>query len=108
MKVLIWILCIFAWSVLTTYLEFSGIYLGALPTILLILFTWFVARSLCRKWDEHKGVGTDVADLADDYVENNNKEETDNVRYCRKCGAQLLENSKFCRICGAEIDIEYD
>lgn len=55
MKVLIWVLCFFANALITTVLkEELGIGLGAIPTILLYGGTIWLARILCKKWDNHK------------------------------------------------------
>lgn len=59
MKVLIWILCIFANALITTILKEGGILLGAIPTMILFAATLWLARTLCEKWDEHKGRGGD-------------------------------------------------
>lgn len=57
MKVLIWFLCIFANALITTLLKESGITLGAIPTMILFGAMLWLARTLCKKWDEHKGKG---------------------------------------------------
>ncbi len=36
-------------------------------------------------------------------TENADSNEADIVKYCRKCGEQLIDGSKFCRKCGTEI-----
>ena len=35
--------------------------------------------------------------------ENTSLDDTDIVRYCRKCGNKLLANAKFCNKCGTEV-----
>lgn len=42
---------------------------------------------------------------AKEYVSANElaKPKEDKIRFCRKCGDELIDNSKFCRKCGAEI-----
>ena len=59
MKVLIWILCIFANALITAILKESGIPLGAIPTMILFAAMLWLARTLCKKWEEHKGRGGD-------------------------------------------------
>lgn len=59
MKVLIWILCFFANALITTVLKESGILLGAIPTMILFGATLWLARTLCKKWGEHKERGDD-------------------------------------------------
>ena len=51
MKILIWILCIFANALISTVLRQSGILLGAIPTMIFFGGTLWVARFLCKKWD---------------------------------------------------------
>ncbi len=59
MKVLIWILCIFANALITAILKENGIPLGAIPTMILFAAMLWLARTLCKKWEEHKGRGGD-------------------------------------------------
>lgn len=55
MKVIIWLGCVFAYSVVVTALRFTGILLGGIPTFLLGLFLVVLpARALCERWDKHK------------------------------------------------------
>lgn len=54
MKVLIWIVCFFVQGMIITLFKNSGIILGALPTMALFGFTLWLARTLCKKYDEHK------------------------------------------------------
>lgn len=55
MKVLIWFLCIFAYTLITTLLKGNGIILGGIPTMILFGAMLWLARTLCKKWDERKG-----------------------------------------------------
>lgn len=55
MKVLIWFLCIFANALITTLIKEAGVILGGIPTALMFAATLWLARTLCKKWDEHKG-----------------------------------------------------
>ncbi len=55
MKVIIWLACFFVNALITTAFRSNGILLGAIPTVLLFSATVWVARALCRKWDDHKG-----------------------------------------------------
>lgn len=57
MKVLIWILCIFANALIITLLKESGIRLGGIPTMILFSAMLWLAGTLCKKWDKHKGRG---------------------------------------------------
>lgn len=52
MKVLIWIGCALSLGVITTTLNIKmGIYLGLIPTIVLYSTMFWLARTLCDKWD---------------------------------------------------------
>lgn len=42
------------------------------------------------------------------YLDQETATERDKIRFCRKCGAELLKNSSFCNKCGAEIIEETD
>ena len=53
MKVFIWIGCLFANSVVVVLFGYAGILLGAVPTMLLYGATFWLASTLCRKWDLH-------------------------------------------------------
>ena len=60
MKVLIWILCIFAGAVLLTLIRSAGVELGAIPMVVLYALIFWVANTLCKKWDEnHSGKGNE-------------------------------------------------
>lgn len=54
MKVLIWFLCFFANALITTLIKEAGVILGGIPTALMFAATLWLARTLCKKWDEHK------------------------------------------------------
>lgn len=51
MKILIWILCLAAETVIVTLLRDIGIYLGGIPTAILICLAIWGANSLCHRWD---------------------------------------------------------
>ncbi len=51
MKILIWIICFFVMGAVSAVLQNVGIYLGAIPTVLLFIGVSFVARHLCTMWD---------------------------------------------------------
>lgn len=103
MKVLIWFLCFFADALITTLIKNSGVTLGAIPTAILFGGTLWLARTLCKKWDEHKAnkvVEQDVPLQISHPIDN---ETNDQVCFCRKCGERLIDNSQFCRKCGTEV-----
>lgn len=54
MKILIWVLCFFGYGLITTTLSGAGILLGAIPTMLLLGGTIWLAKVLCKSWDERK------------------------------------------------------
>ena len=54
MKFLIWFICIFANAIITVIIRNHGIILGALPAMVLYGLTFWLARTLCRKWDDYK------------------------------------------------------
>lgn len=56
MKVLIWIVCFFCLAVVRLVAQYSGIILGGIPTALLFGLTWFIAKKLCKKWDQRKSI----------------------------------------------------
>ena len=50
-KAMIWMGCIFCFSLVTVFARNSGIILGAIPTTLLFAGMCWLARTLCEKWD---------------------------------------------------------
>ena len=57
MKGLIWFMCVVANAVFTIIFNANGILLGAIPTMILFGTTFWLARTLCKKWDENKWRG---------------------------------------------------
>lgn len=51
MKALIWIGCIFSLSLCTVLIKNCGIILGGIPTALMFGGMWWLATTLCKKWD---------------------------------------------------------
>ncbi|MBQ8495108.1 MAG: zinc ribbon domain-containing protein [Clostridia bacterium] len=102
MKILIWILCFFVNSFITTLIKTEiGINLGAIPTILMYAATFWLARTLCKKWDEHrenKAIQAETCAMKEVAVDN-----SDRIRFCRRCGERLIDGSQFCRKCGTEV-----
>lgn len=54
MKALIWIGCIFSLSFCMVFIKNAGIILGGIPSAAMFAGMWFLARFLCKKWDERK------------------------------------------------------
>ncbi len=92
MKVLIWVLCIFANAFITTLFKESGIILGGIPTVILFAITLWLARTLCKMWDKHK------APKALEHINNNT-----NSYYCPICGSMTPKDKGYCTECGAKI-----
>jgi len=51
MKVVIYVVCFFVMSLIQSACRVNGIILGAIPTVLLYLGTFWLARALCKAWD---------------------------------------------------------
>ena len=101
MKVLIWFLCILANALVTVLLSEAGILLGGIPIALLFGGTFWLARTLCKKWDERK---PNTAEVQYPQVNCKIKKSTENkIIFCRKCGEKLIEGSTFCRKCGTKV-----
>ena len=116
MKVLIWVLCLFLNALITTIIKDNGVILGAIPTVILYGVTIWLARTLCKRWDERKTDKTPDQTVKDDVSPASDKsndtpattivepaDSTARIQFCRKCGEKLVENSRFCRKCGTEI-----
>ena len=54
MKALIWVGCCFLYGLITTLAKQSGIILGGIPTFILATGIFWLARTLCKKYDEYK------------------------------------------------------
>lgn len=105
MKVLIWIGCFFVATILNTILGYAtGVKVGYL---IFYFAVYFVAKKLCTKWDEHKEAKIEKKKAPQQqnivFEEKTVVEDTNQVRFCRKCGEKLIDNSQFCRKCGTGI-----
>ncbi len=134
MKVLIWVGCFLAATILNTLLGFvTGIKIGYL---LFYLGVYFAAKKLCEMWDEHLEnkkrknevapelprpagwqcvCGKDHAAYETSCVCGKSKfdvmaqrkptapQKKEKVRFCRKCGEELIAQSRFCRVCGTQV-----
>ncbi len=52
MKMVIWILCVFAAALIMTLFRAAGIVLGAIPTAIIGGGAIYLANVLCKMWDE--------------------------------------------------------
>ena len=93
MKVLIWFACFFVVALIRTSIQESGIILGGLPTALLYLGAYFIARSLCKSLDERK-TEKKTQEGKNAFKHNNS--------FCKECGQRLMDQGKFCNKCGTE------
>lgn len=68
MKILIWILCFFLSGMTTTLIARGGFILGAIPTVALFCAASWLAKYLCKKWDEKKsGTAAPDSDVAENH-----------------------------------------
>lgn len=51
MKALIWIGCIFSYALCTVMIKNAGITLGGIPTAIMFGGVWWLATTLCKKYD---------------------------------------------------------
>ena len=110
MKALIWIGCKLGYSLIMTGLASGGIIMGALPTMALFGGTFFLARYLCKKYEESQINKFRTARSEDDLTAHSDMPQqettpdkdtsTPPILYCRKCGGLLTEDSKTCSRCG--------
>lgn len=103
MKVLIWVLCLFANAMITTIAKENGVILGAIPTVILYALAATLAQSLCGVWDKYKQKKMAEQNVPEQKEQLTTLNTVDQVQYCRKCGEKLIVNSQFCRKCGTEI-----
>lgn len=85
MKIVIWVACVFVFSLVQTAIKSQGIVLGGVPTVLLALLLVFLpAPALCRWWSRRKQQPAIP------------KEEQEERWYtCKKCG-QLVREGENC------------
>lgn len=124
MKILIWIGCIFVASVVQVLLGYAGIG-GAIPAVLVYGAMFWSAKALCKKYSESQQRKKtqhrmDAARQTEEFSmtqvdENPQKDNSDEatpvnhqIKFCRKCGFELIEGSEFCSRCGTEIAKEWD
>ncbi len=100
MKVLIWFLCILVNAIITAVIKENGIILGGIPTAFLTFATLSLAFFLCRKWDEYNQVKNPQNDKSPTDNQNVKK---DKIKFCRKCGFELVNDSEFCSQCGTKV-----
>ena len=66
MKALIWIGCIFSLSLCTVLIKDCGIILGGIPSALMFGGMWWLASTLCKKWDARKKNNNNKGDNDDE------------------------------------------
>ena len=66
MKALIWIGCIFCFSLFRVLIKDAGIILGGIPTALMFGGMWWLATTLCKKWDARKNNNENKGDNDDE------------------------------------------
>ena len=82
MKVLIWVGCIFSLALILTLIASSGFILGGLPSVLLFGGMIFLAKTLCKQWDNRHAktetkenteekTGENLVDNVDDNIDEN-------------------------------------
>lgn len=98
MKFLIWFVCIAIYAVVTTALQMSGIILGGIPTFLLFGGTLWLARTISKFWSESQEEKRMKKEGELNYIATH-----DHIRYCRKCGKELMPGGRFCNKCGCEV-----
>ncbi len=103
MKVLIWFLCIFANALIIPLIKEAGVILGAIPTVILCGATFWLARTICKKWDEHKENKAVEKIVPVQTVQTTPADTTEQVCFCCKCGEKLIDNSHFYCKYSAEI-----
>lgn len=123
MKALIWIGCILGYAILQSAFKCNGLTLGFIPTALLFWLTWWIARTLCKKHDEHNRNDSVHGEVTDKPSESYKSRFTE----CPKCGyiavfekecpqcsfvlpTEIQEDNTsqtpqilFCRKCGAKL-----
>ena len=83
---------------------------GAASAAPYMLWTWVFSNYGLKKLTE-RGLLLDapiVDEPTEEQVEERKFFKTSDKRFCRKCGAELLEGTRFCRKCGTEIIEEKD
>ncbi len=88
---------------------------AVVTALLMLLISYFVWYRLNVKYFEKRAVigpcksAEVITNLSQKRFEDKVVEispDSDKIRFCRKCGEELIDNSKFCRKCGMEIITE--
>jgi len=90
MKIAIWVVILFIVSAVMTALSMNGIFLGAIPTMLIYVAVIFLARTLCKLWENY----------SNEKEASKNKEAHEARQVCKCCGAQIPVMSRICPQCG--------
>ena len=111
MKVLIWLGCLFAGSLVQLFLGYAGIG-GALPAMVVFCGMFASAVSLCKRYDAYRNraSASKSVSLARSAAAPVQPPEPPAqsvsaapIVYCRKCGQRLIPDSAFCSFCGTAI-----
>lgn len=118
MKALIWVGCIFGAIIIDFLAYCAGI--GGIRTFIVFgLAMPSAALALCHKYDAHRAKKNDsippeMIKMQETIVEEKNAIEKiqpsiaetsakPTIKYCRKCGRELVDGSNFCSYCGADV-----
>ncbi|HHX37841.1 MAG TPA: zinc ribbon domain-containing protein [Clostridiaceae bacterium] len=121
MKVLIWFLTILVATILNTLLGYATGFKAGYFVFYIAVF--FVARKLCNLWDKHtEAKNEDAIAQPSNMIQNeptpftfpSNPDEIPikgmapaadmpPIKFCRKCGHELLDDSDFCSNCGTRV-----
>ena len=90
MKIVIWGGLIVAVSAIITAFSMNGILLGAIPTVLIYGVMFWLAKTLCKVWENHR----------DEKDARANKDAHEARQICKHCGTKLPVMSRVCPQCG--------
>lgn len=106
MKFLIWFMCFFVCAVIQVIIKNTGFILGGVPTALLFGLTYWVARSICKRWDQHraakKAKAAEVTHVEESVAEQDSAPVHKKQRYCKFCGGAIDSENKQCEKCGKQ------
>ena len=107
MQILIWGVLIVSVSIITTALSANGVFLGAIPTILIYCGMFWLGKTLCKMWkDSRSNEAAPVAAEKDTGKENASvsAEIRNGEKICPKCGTAQKADRTVCWYCGQRFD----